>query len=359
MKFTNKAEVVKIEKINKHPNADSLGIVQVYDYNCCVKLTDFQEGDLAVYVPPDSVVNTSRPEFAFLGKHNRIKAVKLRGVISYGLLIKAPENSKLGDDVVDMLEITHWEPEINHKAFLLTGGESAKPPSGIYPKYDVDSYLRWGREVFKEGELVTISEKIHGCSGKWLYQNKTMYCGSRTEFKKEFSSPPQITLDELTKQFNGDEQKANLAYNKILNFKPKKNLWWKALENTPNLKSFCEENPNYAVYGEVYGNVQKNFNYDCKKDEYKIAVFDIYYKDNWLNFAEFMELCQKYNLPHVPILEHSIPFDFELMKEYANGNSTIGDNIKEGCVVKTLIEKWNECVGRVQFKIINPEFYNG
>src|SRR5260370_38515119 len=87
-------ECVKLGPLVKHPNADTLSIVQVDGYPCIVKNDTFKEGDLAVYIPVDSLVPTHReelPDFHFLAKpdrtHHRVRAIKLRGVFSMGLLI--------------------------------------------------------------------------------------------------------------------------------------------------------------------------------------------------------------------------------------------------------------------------------
>lgn len=93
---THKIEIVKIESIDAHPDADKLGIVKIWGYQVCVGLDSWKEGDLAAYVMPDFMVPIDRSEFAFLdtGKgrsHERVRVKKLRGVLSQGLLAPAPE----------------------------------------------------------------------------------------------------------------------------------------------------------------------------------------------------------------------------------------------------------------------------
>ena len=157
-KSTHKVEVIKIENITKHPNADRLQVVQVFGYTCCVGVGQFDRGQLAAYIPPDSVVDSTRPEFAFLAGHERIKVKKLRGIVSMGLLIPAPPGSNIGDDVADYFGVTHYEPRLP----MSTGGETEPPPAGYRPAFDVDSLRRYGH-VFTDGEPVWVTEKIHGC----------------------------------------------------------------------------------------------------------------------------------------------------------------------------------------------------
>lgn len=175
-KSTHKVEVIKITELLKHEGADTLSKVKIDDYTCVVQTSGWHVGDLAAWVPPDSIVDTTRPEFAFLAKKAkadgkiRIRTMKLRGIVSYGLLVPTPIGSKEGDDVASILGVEHYDPDVENfvmeklgKKITMTGGEVAKPPRGTYPKYDVDSYMKYGRKVFVEGELVAVTEKIHGC----------------------------------------------------------------------------------------------------------------------------------------------------------------------------------------------------
>lgn len=151
-------DVVEI-KLEVHPNADSLSLVQVGDFQCAVRTTDWADGDLAVYIPPDSVVPDTK-EFEFLGKNKRIKARKLRGEWSVGLLIPAPVDAKVGDDYMEQLGVVHYEPQIH--GHFTTGGDNVTPPPGFIPTYDVLNFRKYSG-LFNDGEEVVVTEKIHGC----------------------------------------------------------------------------------------------------------------------------------------------------------------------------------------------------
>lgn len=161
------AEVVEVGELIPHPNADNLSIVLIGDFQCIVRTNDWQCGDLAIYIEPDSIVPETK-EFEFLGEHRRIKARKLRGEWSVGLLIPAPEGAKVGDDYMKQLGITHYDPPV--KGDFNTGGENVKPPrisehstAGLFtPVYDVLNFRKYS-ERFQAGEEVIVTEKIHGC----------------------------------------------------------------------------------------------------------------------------------------------------------------------------------------------------
>jgi len=158
---TFKVEVVKLPAFTKHPNADSLNIVNIFSYPVIFSMKeDFKEGDLVAYVPVDAVAPMT-PQWAFLGdseRSHRIKAKKLRGIFSMGLLTRAPEGAKIGDDVATQLGFAKYEqPEPTSM-----GGENERDP-GFIPCYtDIQGYRRYSH-LLTDGELVVIAEKLHGC----------------------------------------------------------------------------------------------------------------------------------------------------------------------------------------------------
>jgi len=47
---THKVECFRVEHLEKHPNADTLSIIKVFNYQAVVRTSDFRIGDLAVYI---------------------------------------------------------------------------------------------------------------------------------------------------------------------------------------------------------------------------------------------------------------------------------------------------------------------
>lgn len=177
---THKVEVVRL-RIEPHPNADRLDVVRIFGFTCCVAKGSFEDGQLAAYVQPDSVVDSTRPGFEFWKGHERIRVKKLRGVVSMGLVVAAPEGSQEGDDVAEFYGVTHYEPPLPGSSC----GEVEGGPAGVYaPKYDVESMYRYKR-LFEDGETVVATEKIHGANSRFVYSpdEERMYCGSRGEWK--------------------------------------------------------------------------------------------------------------------------------------------------------------------------------
>src|SRR5574337_1686034 len=89
---TLKVESVKIEQIHAHPNADRLEIAQIKGWQCIVQKDRYKAGDLAVYIPIDSVLPETvesklfPPDSKVKLSGSRVKTIKLRGIISQGML---------------------------------------------------------------------------------------------------------------------------------------------------------------------------------------------------------------------------------------------------------------------------------
>jgi RNA ligase (TIGR02306 family) len=370
-------------RLQKHPNADNLSIVQVFGYQVCTGTkgwmdlpATFLPGEtescwLGAYIPPDSLVPVNRPEFDFLAPearpdgYARIKAKKLRQVVSFGLLVPAPAGSKIGDNVADLLGVKHYEPpleeEKGNKRFA-TGGEVAKGPDLYFVKYDLEAFRRYS-SAFQEGEPVYVTEKLDGSNGRYVNHAGKMYCGSRTEWKKEFPSYEHLTVEGLVTH-GMDEERAKARIEELKTQPVKKNLWWYALELTPNLRKFCEKYPDLIVYGEVFGR-QGKLKYTTKPDEVFFAAFDIMKDGKWINFVEARNMLEGEGVPCAPLLNQRdgygkiipIPYNFNTVAALDEGPSLwFGANcIREGVVVSPEQERYEHC-GRVKMKVVSATY---
>lgn len=318
----NTVDVVRVDAIEKHPNADSLGIVKVGGFTACVALKDWKPGDLAAYIAPDSLVPVARPEFAFLadgkGDMARIRVKRLRGVYSQGLLVPAPAGANVGDDVAEVLGVQHYEPPV-----VIGSGEAGPPPEGLFvPVYDVENFNRFPG-VFVPGEAVVATEKIHGANARFVFWDGRLHAGSRTLWKIEARTDP----------------------------------WWRALDSCPGLAAFLERSPGTVAYGEVYGRVQ-SLRYGLH-DGLAVRLFDLFdaKAGAYMDADAFAETCAVHGIPTVPHL-YAGPFDEAALRAMAEGPSTIpgADNIREGIVVRTAVERFDPMVGRVQLKMVSNAY---
>lgn len=309
-------QVVRVGEITKHPNADLLGLVKVFDYPTIVRLGDFQSGDLAVYVPVDSIVPGDDPQWAFLAGHNRIRARRFRGIFSMGLLTRADPAWTEGQDVCEELRITKYEPPEP----MSTGGEDEHDP-GFMPCYtDIEGLRRWP-DVLVPGEEVIISEKLHGSNMRVVFRDDRLWCASHHNWKKP---NPDI-------------------------------IWWKVAERY-KLAETLAECEDIGFYGEVYGQVQ-DLKYGAGRNDLFVAFFDAMNikTKRYLDYDEFTVRSGTLHLPTalplVPVLYRG-PWSPEL-RSYAEGPSTVpgANHVREGMVVRPVKERWDDRIGRVILKI--------
>lgn len=336
-KSTHVVEVVNIE-LQKHPNSDNLSYCKIYDYTVVVNTKQWEGINRAAYVPPDSIVDTSKPEFAWLNEAiktdeagnkinylkpahlERVRAKKLRGMVSYGMLVKAPDGARVGDNVATLLGVQHYEPEMEVAG---SREDNTNGPKIIAPTYDVDAMLRYAAS-FNENEEVVATLKIHGSNMRAVYHDGQMYIGSRNMWKME-----------------------NYGNN-----------FWRVTKYVPQILEFCKANPDHILYGEVYGFQKKGdvkFTYDCKVGELGFRAFDVMLHGNWHHYDESEKLLQQYNVPQVPVLYRG-PFNLDKMKELAVGNDILGHHLREGVCVKPVLERWDARIGRVHLKLVSYKY---
>ena len=109
--------------------------------------------------------------------------------------------------------------------------------------------------------------------------------------------------------------------------------------------------PNVALQMEVYGSgVQKR---DYSTNEHKIAVFHIVSNGKKFPMDQTIEICEKYGLPHVPIIDDNyiLPDTIEELQAYVESAPSLVDGkMKEGIVF------YDKATGQQYFKFVSPEY---
>ena len=393
-KANHQANIVLLGEPRVHANADSLELFDIGEYQVVTKKGNFKAGDLGVYIQPDSVVPQTEPfKFiweAYVGldgvvptKRRRITVRKFRGEWSEGLLLSVrdfvpfvidlDENTcylagcaitkyAVGDDVSALLGITHYDPDFGkesigdnetfkkqrskyprslkgwwywllHKLHIHTSGGQCNGfdnEDGVdMPVFDVDAFKHY-KDAFEPGELVEVTEKIHGSNARFVFRDEHMYAGSRTQWKA-------VT--------------ANC-------------IWRKVLEAQPWIEEWCRAHPGYGLYGEATPTQGDKFQYG--NAEPQLFVFDIRTPDGkWMNRGEVAELFIQavYNgesqppLEWVPVL-YTGPFDWEVIKTFVDGQTTVpgAKGMREGIVIRPVKERHVRGLGRLILKVVSNAF---
>ncbi len=315
-----KVEIVEIKEVIAHPNADTLSIAEILGNPVIIRTSELKTGDLAIYIPVDGVCPSNDDRFAFLGIKRRIKAKKLRGVFSMGLLMPVglffDHRSRLtvGQDVTaDLKIIKYEEPE---PTFMNTG--NIRDP-GFMPVYNVEDYRR-NKHDFLPGEEVVITEKLHGCNARFCLKDGQLWVGSHRMVKQE----------DVT------------------------NLWWKIAKDEDILEKLSHY-PEYVLYGEVIGT--QDLKYGLTSGKKSFAAFDLYNLETrkFVDYDRFKVICEMRNIPMVPVLYRG-PFDPAVIEPLALGQCMRGSHIKEGIVIKPTVERLTYRGNRINYKLVGEQY---
>jgi hypothetical protein len=357
-------EVVEIGKFEKNPNSDTLMVTEVLGHPVQFKEGDFVTGDLAVYIPVDAMVPIVRPEFSFLAskstprEYERIRARKLRSVFSMGFLVPVPKRSpagflerllgtpwyKVGDNLAEVLGVKKYQDPDDESSdqpvrnrfvrmyykwkWRLFGARSNREEfgerdPGSFPHYDVESVRKY-QHHFIYGERVVLTEKIHGCNGRWGWHKGQFYVGSHGRFRKEDDVSPSNVWGQIAKRFH--------------------------------LKEILKDYPEIAIYGEVYGKVQ-DLKYDLPGDV-SLRIFDVFdmAKRRWFSHDEIENFAFMLGLLTVPVLYKGPWEGLETHAPLAEGQSKLGGCIREGWVARPVQERSSLRDGRIVFKLVGQGY---
>jgi len=313
--------VVRLGPVSRHPNADTLSLAEVRGCPVVLRTGSFTEGDLAVYVPVDAVVDTTVPELAFLaveGKASvRIRAKRLRGTFSMGLLVAPPADAQEGDDLAERLRIVKWEePEPVSMA-----GEQAKAPSLLVPTYELEAWRHYGPMLFDSGEEVVVTEKLHGTNGRFVVDaDGRLHVGSHRTWKQ---------VDGTT-------------------------VWARVAEQY-GLREKLARHPGLVFFGEVYGSGVQDMTYGHAGGRLSLAFFDVFdsVTGDYLSHGAAETMLGELALPTVPVLYRG-PLDVALLSRLAEEDSVHG-GIREGVVVRPVVERVSMAV-RCALKVVSERY---
>jgi RNA ligase (TIGR02306 family) len=345
---------VTVEQIivTEHPNADALEIAHVADYQSVVRKGTFVDGDLVAYIPEQALVPLDLlREMGLEGKlagknRDRVKSVRLRGILSQGLVYPARDGWTEGQDVAAELGITKWEPEIP----VAFQGEMGFVGFDKTLKYDIENIKRWPT-VLEPGEQVVFTEKLHGtwslfgCGPGWTTVSSKGLSAQGLGFK----------LDSVKNETN--------IYCRVA----------RDLHIHKRLSDFAHgshgDEPVFLL-GEIIGVQDLKYGFT---GQLGFRAFDVYVgrpgAGRFLDDAELDEACQQLEVERVPVMYRG-PFWHRLLYEYGYGPETVTStkaHTREGIVIRPSKERQGRfvCVKdgaehvefhRVQLKFVNDDY---
>lgn len=317
--------------VGAHPNADRLDVARVLGYTCVVPKGEFKTGDVAAYIPEQSIVPDGiLEEMGLAGRlagkgHNRVRAERLRGVLSQGLLYRGDtvRGAAEGDDVTRTLGIIKYEPPIPK---CMAGKVERYRGDERMISYDVEDSKKYPGRI-ADGEHVTMHEKIHGtlcyvmCEGGNVVVSSKGWASSQLAFAGEADNVYTRMADRY-----GDDLKAVAE----------------RLGPGP-VHILCE----------AYGSKCQDLHYGVHLD---MRVFDISVDGKYLSQSEIAGALEGLWLRQAPLV-YDGPFSNDIMEKHTSGPSMVdgADNIREGVVVRPVPER-EDMEGRVMLKSVSPKY---
>lgn len=329
---TFRVDVVRVE-IMTHPNADSLDIAKIGDFQVCVRRGSYQTGDLAAYIPEAGVLPAPLiEELGLTGRlagsaKNRVKAIQIRKVTSMGLLVPARPHWTLGMDVTAELGVTKYEPEIP----MNMAGQVWNAGIERCVRYDIENFRKFP-DVFVPGEDVVMTEKLHG----------TFACVGVAPDGEVIIHSKGLGHNGLAFKVN-EENLARNIYVRIL---------------YADLKVHERLAPGEYVLGEIFGNGVQDLHYGSQKPSFR--VFDVRKDGKYLSDADLSAFCDSKGLERVPVVYRG-PFSYDQVLACAYGSTLLdAEHIREGVVIRPCVERraaFDGCEQRVQLKYVSDDYH--
>ena len=324
------ASIQKVVEVQNHPNGDVLDISKVLGWNVVTKRNEFKVGDKVVYIEIDSIL-PDKPEFEFLrNKGFRIKTIRLRGIISQGIcfpLSILPDGEyNEGDDVTDIIKVEKYEPPISPQ---LSGQVKGNFPGWIQKTDEIRVQADPTILIRHKYKIFNAYEKIDGSSVTFYYNDGEFGVCSRNMDLKETEG------------------------NSFWNIARKYDI-----ENI--LKSNVDSSNKIFLQGELFGEgIQGN---KLKMKGHDVRFYNLFRNNQYEQICINKFESQFGGLKWVPFLNQlELNHTVDELVELSIIKSTLNKDVwAEGIVYRpSLQEHYNEydvSLGRLSFKVINPEF---
>ena len=330
--------------VKDHPDADKLELACVGDYNCIIQKDSMVTGDLAAYIPeasivPDKIISDLGLEGRLSGKKkNRVKAIRLRGIVSQGLVYPVGKDGtllgkkvSLGEDVTELLGLKKHEPPL---PVHMKG--DVEEIMGLALPFDIENVKKYPH-ILEEGDEVVFTEKLHGtwCS-----------LGLHDKAPNYFSTSKGMMKRGLIFK----ETESNL----------KKNVYVRTLKGHTEQLDRIKERMNHPscfyILGEIFGRGIQDLHYGKMNPDF--AVFDLYTgyppKGRYLSWDELQEAISGI-FESVPLVYRG-PYSKEKLLAHTGGKSLLGNHVREGVVVRPAETKTHPEIGRVLLKSVSEEY---
>ena len=370
--------VVNIDRIEPIVGSDNCEAAVVGGWRVMTRKGTFQAGDKAVYFEIDSKVPETET-FAFLAsKHYKIKTQKYtfggKGLmISQGLLMSFEDFGwdinayEVGDFLTEILGVKYSVAEDNkRKASVDKYKRMAQRHAKLFKTNKLVQWLyarTWGKKLlflflgnkrdkkaafWPSWVVKTDEERVQNLpqlfppdDTEWFVTEKVDGTSTTFTMKKGKRGKYEFYVCSRNVCFDKPEKEEKLFYetNIYTEMAIKYNIE-NVLKNMLYDEDWIKDVEFITIQGETYGKSVQQRDYHMNNVDFKAFNLIFGYRDGTverLNPREMTDELSQYNIPCVPILdEHfKLPNSIDEMVAYADGDSVIDGDYREGVVLRT------------------------
>ena len=364
------ASIQKIIDIKEITGADRVVLGTVQGYEVVVGKNDFKVGDLGVYFECDALLS-EKPEFEFLRSVKfRIKIRRFKGQISMGLMMPLtilPKGTKVeeGLDVTELLEVKNYVKAKEDAEELSTIDSINNKSRSKTLKFLMQ--FSWFRFIYLKLN--------HVDKGNW-----PQWDGASKSDEERIQNCAKLIADHFDEEWYISEKIDGKSQSVFLHRSVKwgipcwifgicsRNIYLKTADNSDYwraTKKYELEKKLKAMKTELFCQMEligeKIQGNKYKRDELEMYVFTIVENGKRVSLERLREICSKFQLNTVPILDESfvpskhIPSSeikdiVKFMIDKSMDKSKLYDTDREGIVMRLRSNPY------VSLKIINPNF---
>ena len=329
-----------------HPNANALEMAVVAGWRAACRSGDFTAGQKVAYIPEGAVLPQELVEELGLAdpprlagpRHDRVKAVRLRGALSQGLIYGGERIAELsvGDDAVDALGLVKWAPEIPEhlKGTMVTGPKVT---------YAIDDMKAWPDRM-REGEHCLVTEKLHGvfcCLGLsadvWDGEPEAVVSsrGHLSRGRRFDLSAPENDGNPYIQMWHRYADTVRCVFDAVRRRLPERH----PSSTDPGRPANVDADAPLEVFlfGELYGSEVQDLDYDLSDPQFRL--FDVRTSvDGYEDWGIVQAVAEEFGLETVPVL-YVGPWSEGLLSAHTDGQSSIAAHHREGVVVRPWTER--------------------
>jgi RNA ligase (TIGR02306 family) len=272
-----------------------------------------------------------RKDYVYSGPEpgGRVGAARLRGTVSYGLLMGCEDPSwEVGRDVAAHYGAWKWQPPEQ-----FNDGEAERDHPLFHRYTDVENWKNFPT-AFRAGEEIVLTEKLHGTNSRvglvQTDEGPVWMAGSHAQRRK----PPAPGSNKTS-------------------------IYWFPL--TDAVKALLSDERfhgrSVVLFGEVFGAGVQDLTYGLDNNRKEYRAFDLSVDGIYLDADDFAAACAAHGVPTVPLVYRG-PYSPEVVRQHTDGTTAVGGTqIREGVVIKPVRERFaEELDGRLILKSISDEY---